>query len=276
MSRIRDIKKKPLEFYIGAVLVSFLILLVAISFFYTPYDINEMNLADRTQPPGIRHLAGTDTMGRDIFSRLMVGARFTIFVALSTVFLSSAAGSLLGLFSGYAGGIIDEIIMRTVDAVTSFPGILIALVIVSVMNYGEFTIILALFIIFTPSFTRIVRVGTLKYKNMDFVQNCKVYGASTARILFLHIYPNVFPLLLPSLIIGISNAILAESSMSFLGLGIQPPAPSWGWMLNEAQSSVFKAPWYAISTGSIIVAAITGFNFLGESLRKLYAEGNPS
>ncbi len=265
-------KRGSFELYFGSILVFLILLLALVSIFYTPYAINDMDIESRSCPPSLAHFAGTDNMGRDIFSRLMTGTRFTVLVAVSTVVLSSLAGSILGLLSGYFGGFLDEIIMRTVDALTSFPGILIALVIVTVLDWGKFTIIIALVIMFTPSFTRIVRIGTLKYRDSDFIQNCRVFGCSVPRLLLLHIYPNVFPLLFPSIIVGLSNAILAESSMSYLGLGIQPPTPSWGWMLSEAQNMVFKSPWYAICTGSLIVLAVVGFNCLGEGLQKLSAQ----
>ncbi len=266
-------KKGSFELYLGTALVSLVLLLALVSTFYTPYGINDIDITARNCPPSPSHIAGTDNLGRDIFSRLMTGGRFTILVALSTVALSSLAGSILGMISGYFGGVLDEIIMRAVDALTSFPGILIALVVVTVLDWGKFTIILALVIMFTPSFTRIVRVGTLKYREAEFIQNCRVFGCSLPRILLMHIYPNVFPLLFPSIIVGLSNAILAESSMSYLGLGIQPPTPSWGWMLSEAQNMVFKSPWYAASTGSLIVLAVVGFNCLGEGLRRITGGG---
>ena len=260
--------KKSFEMKIGIFLVGAVVFLALISVFYTPYDISLMNPAERNLPPSLSHIAGTDRFGRDIFSRLMVGSRFTLLTALATVTLSAFFGTALGLFSGYAGGIVDEIIMRLVDAITSFPGILIALIVVTVLDYGKYTIILALCIMFVPSFTRVVRMGTLQFKDSEFVRYCRTFGASHFRIVFVHILPNVCPMLLSSLIIGLSNAILAESSMSYLGLGIQPPSPSWGWMLNEAQSTVFRSPWYALSTGLMIVLTIAGFNFIGEGLRR--------
>ncbi|MBQ9539129.1 MAG: ABC transporter permease, partial [Treponema sp.] len=188
-------KKGSFQLYFGLVLVSIILILALVSSFYTPYGINDIDVAARSCPPSSSHIAGTDNLGRDIFSRLMTGGKFTLLVALGTVALSSLAGSILGMLSGYFGGILDEIIMRIVDALTSFPGILIALVVVTVLDWGKFTIILALVIMFTPSFTRIVRIGTLKYRDAEFIQSCKVFGCSLTRILILHIYPNVLPLL---------------------------------------------------------------------------------
>ena len=252
---------------IGSILIFFVFCLAVISFFYTPYPVVEMDTMARNISPCSAHLAGTDSVGRDIFSRLMVGARFTLLVALSTVIVSTLTGSVVGLISGYIGGTVDEIIMRLTDVLSSFPGILIALVTVTVLDYGQYTIIIALCIMFIPSYVRIVRVGTLQCRKSEFIQNYRVYGASHFRLIVFHIYPNVFPMIFPSIIIGISNAILAESSMSYLGLGIQPPVPSWGWMLNEAQNSIFVAPWYALCTGFIIVMTIAGFYCLGEGIR---------
>ncbi len=263
-------KSGKLELRIGIVLIGLMAVFAVISAFYTPYDINFMDAAARLAPPSAQHLFGTDNLGRDIFSRAMTGTRFTLLVAMATVLSSAFIGTVLGLASGYIGGWPDEILMRLIDAVSSYPGILIALIIVTVLPTGKYTIVVALCIMFVPSFTRIVRTGTLQYKNAEFVKNNKVFGVSDLRLLTVHILPNLFPLLLSSVVVGLSNAILAESSMSYLGLGIQPPAPSWGRMLYEAQSTIFKAPWYAIAPGLMIIVSIVGFNCLGEGIRKRY------
>ena len=263
-------KSGKLELRIGIALIGLMVLFAVISAFYTPYDINFMDAAARLAPPSAAHLFGTDNLGRDIFSRAMTGTRFTLLVAMATVLSSAFIGTVLGLASGYIGGWPDEVMMRLIDAVSSYPGILIALIIVTVLPTGKYTIVVALCIMFVPSFTRIVRTGTLQYKNAEFVKNNKVFGVSDLRLLTVHILPNLFPLLLSSVVVGLSNAILAESSMSYLGLGIQPPAPSWGRMLYEAQSTIFKAPWYAIAPGLMIIVSIVGFNCLGEGIRKRY------
>ena len=258
------------ELKVGFVLVGIIIALGILSIFYTPFDVYEMNTAVRSQPPSLTHFFGTDNFGRDIFSRAMVGARFTLLVSGSTVIAAAGISIVLGLVCGYAGGLLDEVVMRVIDAINSFPSILIALVMVSVLNYGKLTIIPALIIMFIPSFTRTVRTGTLQYKNADFVLSNKVFGDSDLRILFIHILPNIYPLLLSSIVIGLSNAILAESSMSYLGLGIQPPIPSWGRMLKEAQDILFSTPWAALAPGLMIVLTIVGLNCIGEGIRKKY------
>ena len=263
-------EKAGKELRIGFIIVGIVLALGIVSVFYTPHDVYEMNTSLRSQAPSLTHFFGTDNFGRDVFSRAMVGARFTLLVSASTILLATGISILLGLACGYIGGMVDEVVMRIMDAVNSFPSILIALVMVSVLNYGKLTIIPALVIMFIPSFTRIVRTGTLQYKNADFVLSNKVFGDSDLRILFVHILPNIYPLLLSSIVIGLSNAILAESSMSYLGLGIQPPIPSWGRMLKEAQDIIFSTPWAALAPGFMIVMTIVGLNCIGEGLRKKY------
>ena len=258
------------ELKMGFVIVGIVLFLAVLSFFYTPFDVYEMDTSVRSQAPSLQHFFGTDNFGRDVFSRAMVGARFTLLVSVATVILATGISIVLGLVCGYVGGMLDEVVMRVIDAINSFPSILIALVMVSVLNYGKLTIIPALVIMFIPSFTRIVRTGTLQYKNADFVKSNKVFGDSDFRILFVHILPNIYPLLLSSIVIGLSNAILAESSMSYLGLGIQPPIPSWGRMLKEAQDIIFSTPWAALAPGLMIVFTIVGLNCIGEGIRKKY------
>lgn len=263
-------KQGKWELRIGIALAGIVIFLALLSMFWTPYGINEMDKTARMAPPSLQHLFGTDNLGRDVFSRAIVGGRFTLLVAIGTVGSCTVISTILGLISGYVGGLADEIIMRIIDAVNSFPGILIALVIVSVLQQGNYTIVIALCVMFIPSFTRIVRTGTLQYKDADFVRNSKVFGDSDLRLLLVHIFPNVVPLLLSSVIIGLSNAILAESGMSYLGLGIQPPTPSWGRMLYEAQSFLFRAPWCALAPGLMIVVTIVAFNCIGDGLKKRF------
>ncbi|NWJ46873.1 MAG: ABC transporter permease [Chloroflexi bacterium] len=260
--------KLDFDFKIGFALTGFIVLLVLVGQFYTPYDPYIMNTLQRFSPPSFSHFFGTDNFGRDNFSRVMIGTRFTLLVAISTVTIGAFSGIVLGLVAGYIGGAIDEVIMRLIDAMTSFPGILLALVMVTVLDRGDYTIIVALGILFIPSYTRIVRSGALQFKNREFVLSALGIGASPFRIMFIHLLPNIYPQLLTGVIIGLSNAILAESSLSYLGLGIQPPTPSWGRMLFEAQSYLFNAPWYALAPGFMIMITVLGFNFIGEGLRK--------
>jgi peptide/nickel transport system permease protein len=239
-----------------------------LSFFWVPHDYNLMDQNNRLLPPGANHLLGTDNFGRDIFSRVMAGGRNSLLLAVCTVTGAAAVGSILGLLAGYIGGITGEIIMRIIDTLNSFPGIVLALLLVVVMDNSQFTLFIALLILFIPSYTRVMRTGAMQYKNSSFVQAEKILGAGFFRITFIHIMPNVAPSLLSASVLGLSNAILAEAAMSYLGMGIQPPNPSWGRMLNESQAWFFNAPWCAIAPGLFIMLTVIAFHLLGEGIRR--------
>jgi len=255
-------------FKTGAILALVICTLTLTGLFYLPYDYNAMDSGHRFSPPGLGHLLGTDNFGRDVFSRIMAGAKYTLITALITVAGSAAAGSALGMISGFAGGIWDEVTMRLVDALSSFPGILLALVMVSLLDNSSGTLVIALLILFIPSFTRIMRNGMLRYRNRDFVIAARIAGLPYYRIIFAHIFPNLAPQLLSASVLGLSNAILAESTMSYLGLGIQPPVPSWGRMLSESQTFLFNAPWCALAPGIMIMLTVLAFHYMGEGLNE--------
>jgi peptide/nickel transport system permease protein len=254
-------------------LAGMVIALALAGFFYTPYDYNAMDSAARFMPPGPGHLFGTDNFGRDVFSRVMEGGKYTLLVALLTVAGSALAGSSIGLLSGYAEGATDEIVMRLMDALNAFPGILLALVMVSLLGNGEGPLVVALLILFIPGFARIMRNGALQYKNRDFVKTAELWGCPPLRLLFVHIMPNLFSPLLSAGVLGLGTAILAEATMSYLGLGIQPPLPSWGRMLAEYQVFLFNAPWCALAPGIMIMLTVLAFHYLGEGIRQAYARG---
>jgi peptide/nickel transport system permease protein len=264
------VKRSP-EFLAGLVLAALVAGMALISLVYTPYGYNDMDPAGRFTPPGAGHLMGTDNFGRDIFSRVMIGGRYTLLVSLCTVLGSAVTGSVLGLAAGYAGGLWAELVMRLVDALSSFPGLLLALVMVSVMENSPFTLIIALFVLFIPGYVRIMRSETLRYKDRDFIKAVEVMGASHLRIIFVHILPNTVPSLLASTVLGLSNAILAEATMSYLGLGIQPPIPSWGRMLSESRNFLFAAPWCALAPGFMIMLTVIAFHYIGEGIGKQYS-----
>ena len=203
-------------------------------------------------------------MGRDILSRVMEGAGTTFFVGILTVLIGAFFGSLIGAVTGYFGGIVDEVVMRINDCIASFPSILLALVFVSVIGPGKYNIILALGILFIPSFARVMRSEFIRQKEMDYVKNARLIGASHIRIMFVHILPNTRAILLSSVTIGFNNAVLAEAGMSYLSLGVQPPDASLGRMLSEAQGYLLNAPWFAIFPGLMIVITVLGFSLLNE------------
>lgn len=257
-------KKLNINQKIGAVLLCTVALFVLIGMVYTPYDPNEMNGLIKSAPPSFLHPFGTDNFGRDILSRVMDGAKTTFFVAFMTVGFGAFLGILLGGITGYYGGWLDEIIMRINDGITSFPSILLALVLVSLLGTGKYNVIIALSIIFVPSFARVVRSEFIRLKERDFIRNAKLMGASDFRIMFVHILPNTKAVILSSITIGFNNAVLAEAGMSYLQLGVQPPDASLGRMLSEAQSYIFTAPWYAIAPGVMIVLTVLGFSLLND------------
>jgi len=262
--------KLNFEIKLGASIGIFIVAMSLLSFFWVPHDYNLMDHEKRLLPPSVSHLLGTDNFGRDIFSRIMAGGRNSLLLAVCTVTGAAALGSLLGLLAGYRGGITADIIMRIIDTINSFPGIVLALLFVAVMDNGQFTLFIALLILFTPSYTRVMRTGALQYKNSNFVQAEKILGAGYFRITFIHILPNLAPQLLSASVLGLSNAILAEAAMSYLGMGIQPPNPSWGRMLDESQSWFFSAPWYPLAPGIFIMLTVIAFHMLGEGIRRRF------
>jgi peptide/nickel transport system permease protein len=262
--------KLNFELKSGAALGIIIVAMSVVSFFWSPHNFYKMDPAKRFLSPSASHLLGTDNFGRDIFSRIMAGGRNSLLLALCTVAGAAAAGSILGLLAGFLGGLTEEIIMRIIDTVNSFPGIVIALLFTAIMDNGQFTLFIALLILFTPSFTRVMRTMALQYKDAAFIQAERLLGAGFFRITFMHILPNVIPSLLCACVIGLSNAILAESAMSYLGLGIQPPNPSWGRMLYESQAWFFNAPWCAIAPGIFIMLTVIAFHLLGEGLRRRF------
>lgn len=241
-----------------------MVLFVLVGLVYTPYDPNAMDPVLRSARPSLLHPFGTDNFGRDVLSRVMKGAATTFFVGLSTVAIGAVCGTLVGAVTGYYGGLFDELLMRLNDGLTSFPSILLALVFVSVLGPGKYNIILALGIIFIPSFARVVRSEFITHKHLDYVSNAKLMGVSDLRIMFVHILPNTKPILLSSITIGFNNAVLAEAGMSYLSLGVQPPDASLGRMLSEAQTYLFSAPWMALAPGILIVLTVLGFSLVSE------------
>ncbi len=265
---MRKIFEGNIKLLIGSIIVGVMIIFAVIGVFYTPYSPEAMDASNKFANASVEHLLGCDNFGRDILSRIMVGTGTTMIVALGTVLIGAFFGIIIGAFTGYFGGIVDEILMRFNDAVLAFPSILVALVFISIFGSGKYNVMLALGVVFIPSFARIVRSEFLRCKNLDYVQSAMLMGASDLRIIFVHILPNTYQVMLSTIAIGFNNAVLAEASMSFLGIGVQPPDSSLGRMLSEAQSFLFVKPSYAFFTGLAIVLLILGFAMLNEGLEK--------
>jgi len=261
-------QKQNKYFLVGLAMTGLVLVLAVLSFFWTPYSTTSMSTSERFHAPSWKHLFGTDNFGRDIFSRVMQGIGTTILISSLIVLISSGAGVLVGAVTGYFGGIVDEIVMRITDAVNGFPSILLALVVISIMGSGKQNVILSLGIVFSPSFIRIVRSEFIRLRDADYIMRARLMGVRKLRILFVHILPNIFSVFWVSVTIGFNNAILAESGMSYLGIGVQPPDASLGKMLSDAQGYLGRAPWYALAPGLTIVWIVLGFSLLSEGIRR--------
>lgn len=260
----RIFKNKDRNLRIGWGIVVFMLLFMTVGRLLIGYSSTDIDVALKYAPMSLKHPFGCDNFGRDILVRVMEGSLATFKVALGTVLIGTFAGIIIGAVCGYFGGLLDEILMRIIDAVFAFPSILLALLFISLLGSGTFQVMIALGIAFIPSFARIVRAEFLKNKNMDYVKEAQLLGASHMRIMFVHILPNTISVLVSSVMIGFNNAVLAEASMSFLGIGVQPPNPSLGRMLSEAQTYLFKVPNYALFPGCAIVLLVLGFSLLGD------------
>lgn len=261
-------KSRNLFLYIGGAITIVMTVMIVLGYFWTPYSPTEMDSSAKFQAPSFSHLMGADNFGRDIFSRVIEGAGTTFFIAACVVLIGCAAGIVIGSLCGYYGGMPDLILTRVCDSITAFPSFLLALVIVSVTGGGKYNIIIALGILFIPSFARIVRGEFARCRDLNYIKSARLMGASGFRIMFRHILPNTFPVLLSAVTIGFNNAVLSEASMSFLGIGIQPPDASLGSMLSDSQNYLRSAPWYAIGTGAVIALLILGFSLLSEGLQR--------
>ena len=252
----------------GLILTGFLTAFIVLGFFWTPYNPTAME-SQKFLAPSLQHLMGTDNFGRDIFSRVLKGAGTTFAIAVATVAIGAVCGTVVGALTGYFGGVVDDILMRINDALTAFPSILLALVIISMVGPGnKYNVVLALGAVFIPSFARVTRTAFAGLRDVNYVKSARLMGASNSRILWVHILPNTMNVLLPAITIGFNNAVLAEASMSYLGIGVTPPDASLGYMLSEAQSMLTRAPWYAISTGLTIILLVFGVGLIGEGLQR--------
>lgn len=251
------------------ILVAFLLLLLLVSFVYTPYPPNEMDTSNTLAGPSAEHLLGTDNFGRDILSRIMKGSQSAFLVGFGAVVIGMTIGVVLGALAGYYGSWIDEVVMRLMDTKMAFPGVILALVLIAVFGSGMGNLVLALGLMAIPRFCRITRSGFMQKKGLDYIKAAKSRGASSLRIMVLHILPNISSSLIVTATLGFSSAVLSEAGLSYLGLGTQPPAPSWGRMLYEAQTYLLVDPLYAFIPGIMITMLVLGFNLLGDGLRDI-------
>jgi peptide/nickel transport system permease protein len=256
---------------VGLVIVSVLLVVAIFAPWIATHDVGATNLSIRYLPPSMQHLFGTDSTGRDIFSRVVFGARISLEVGIIVVSVSAVVGVFLGALAGYYGGWIDRVISGYVfNVFLAFPGLLLAIAMVAFLGAGLNKLIFALCIIGWVGYARLIRGQVLKVREYDFVQAARALGAGDARILLVHILPNAIQPLIVQASLGMAGAVLSEASLSFLGLGVPPPAPSWGVMIEEARdlSTLQAAPHALIFPGIAIALTVLAFNFIGDGLRE--------
>ena len=258
-------RRGMLLFGLGIVVVMSIAALLAP--WLAPYDPTELHLHAILEPPSAAFPLGTDALGRDVLSRLLYGARVSLWVGFVSVSISIAIGVVLGLLAGYFSGIVDELIMRGVDVMLCFPSFFLILAVIAFLEPSLNTIMVVIGLTSWMGVARLVRAETLSLRERDFVAAARLAGTKSSRIMLMHILPNALTPVLVSATLGIAGAILVESSLSFLGLGVQPPDPSWGNMLMEGKDVLEIAPWLSLYPGLAILVTVLGYNLLGESLR---------
>ncbi len=251
----------------GIAIVAIGLLAAAIGPWLVPFDPAFQELALRLEVPTALHPLGLDELGRDVLARVLAGARISFFVGLVVVGISAGVGTAIGAIAGYFGGAVDDVISRVIDTLLAFPGLLLAIAIVAVLGPSLVNILLALTLIGWVGYARLVRGQALRAREFEYIQAARALGAGSGRILWRHIVPAAMPTVVVQATLGMAGAIVGEASLSFLGLGVQPPTPSWGTMLNGGRAHLLDAPHLTIFPGLAIALLVLGFNFLGDGLR---------
>lgn len=251
----------------SAIVIVLFILAAIFAPLLTPYTFDGMDLLHRLAPPSKEHLLGTDEAGRDVLTRLLYGARISLLVGIVPTIISMLVGAVLGIIAGYNGGWVDSLIMRLADIMLAFPSMFLAMVIMYTLGDGMINIFLALALVNWASVARIVRSETLKLRESEFVEAARSIGVKRVVIMLRHILPNCIPSLIVLFTLNIPSAILSESSLSFLGIGIKAPQASWGLMVNTGRQFLYSQPWLSLSPSIAIMLIVLSFNFLGDGLR---------
>jgi len=251
----------------GAAIIVIMVLLAVFAGVVAPYDPTEMKVADALKRPSLAHPFGTDRFGRDVLSRTIYGSRIALGVAISSIGIALVAGAILGLAGGYVGGATDLVIGRAMDVLFSFPTLILAIGIAAMLGPGLDNAALAIAVVYAPLFSRVVRGPVIAERAKEYTVAALGLGAGTFRVVLRHILPNVLAPLIVQTSVSLAYAILTEAALSYLGLGTQPPAPSWGTMLNEGRTYLETAPWMSVFPGLAIMLAVLGFNLLGDGLR---------
>jgi peptide/nickel transport system permease protein len=254
---------------IGAAIVLVVAALAIAGPILTSADPSAQELPLRLVGPSLAHPFGLDELGRDVFARMLAGARISFFIGIVVVGVSSIVGTLLGALAGYFGGWIDDLISRIVDTLMAFPGLLLAIALVAVLGPSLANVVFALTVIGWVGYARLVRGQVLRAREFEYVQAARALGATTPRLLLRHVVPTAIPAIVVQATLGMAGAVISEAALSFLGLGVQPPTPSWGTMLSGGRVHLLDAPHLTIFPGLAIAVLVLGFNFLGDGLRDL-------
>ena len=266
---VRLVREKPLG-TAGGIIVLLMLLTAILADVIAPFPYQEIHLNDFLIPPGGMYLLGTDSLGRDVFSRIIYGARLSLYVGLLASLLNVILASLIGIPSGYIGGKYDLVVQRVVDALMSIPGLILLITVISVVGTGVIQVIVVMGVVGSFGSSRLMRSAAIAIRENVYFDAARAVGSSTGHIIWRHALPNIMPIMIISFSIGVAGAILAEASLSFLGVGIPPPYPSWGRMLSlEGRRYMREAPWLAIWPGVALTIAVYGLNVFGDAVRDL-------
>jgi peptide/nickel transport system permease protein len=252
---------------IGALLVGALLFTAIAAPLIAGQDPLAQNLAGQMRPPDLRHLMGTDKLGRDVFARIVYGARISVCIGFLSVTLAMSVGTCVGMIAAYAGGYVDGILMGAMDAMLAFPSIMLAIAVTTILGPSITNVMIAVGIVYIPQYARLARSSVLVVKNMEYVDAARALGVGTLRLLGRHVFPNILTPLLAQATLGVATAELEAAGLSYLGLGARPPMPEWGSMLNDARDYWLSAPWALIFPGLSVTLVVLGFNLLGDGLR---------
>ena len=269
---MKEVFKELIKHKIGfasLIVISFLVILALFAPYISPYDPFEINVNKILLPPSFEHPLGTDLLGRDVLSRMIYASRISLEVSLVAVGISIGIGVFLGSLAGYLGGLVDQIISRFIDIMLCFPTIFLILAVIAYLEPSILTIMIVIGATSWMGIARLIRAEIMSLKERDFVLIAKVYGAGTFRIIFKHLLPNALPPIMVSASLGLGQAILIESALSFLGIGVQPPIPSWGNILIEGKEALEVAWWLSIFPGLAILITVLAFTLLGETLQEI-------
>ena len=261
--------KKNKTALVGTAIALLVVLFAICAPLISTHDPLDQDIAHRLRPPDSSHLLGTDEYGRDVFSRILWGARVSLTVGVVSILLGLVIGTSMGMIAGYKGGLVDTGIMRMVDVLLSFPTLITGIMVVAILGSGMTKLIVTIGIVFAPRFARLAYGPTLAVKERDYVSSARVIGASSSRIILRYLLPNIFGEVLVAATLWVGTAIITEASLSFLGLGVSPPAPTWGNMIKSGIDRLSNAPWLCLFPGLAILITVLSFNMIGDGLRDI-------